>query len=86
MNLPSLYAIIDQEVSESYGWKVPQLARAFLAGGAQLLQVRVSTAGSGEFLSWCDEVIKEAKLFGAQVMQEPMHRYIYTSLEPTMQT
>jgi len=68
MNLPSLYAIIDQEVSESYGWKVPQLARAFLAGGAQLLQVRVSTAGSGEFLSWCDEVIKEAKLFGAKVI------------------
>ena len=68
MKLPSLYAIIDQEISEFHGWRVPQLARAFLEGGAQLLQVRISKAGSGEFLSWCDEITKEAKLFGAQVV------------------
>ena len=68
MSLPPLYAVVDQETALLYGWTVPKLAHAYLAGGAKLIQVRVTKSGSREFLEWCDEIVKEARSWGAQVI------------------
>ena len=42
--------------------------RAYLAGGARLLQIRASDVTSGEYLAWCDEIMKHATDAGAQVI------------------
>ena len=68
MRLPRLYAIVDEQTAERHGWEMPALAEAYLAGGARLLQVRVTTAGSGRFLSWCDEIVVAARPYDAQVI------------------
>jgi thiamine-phosphate pyrophosphorylase len=54
--LPPLYAIADEETAQRHGWSVPDLARAYVAGGARFLQVRAKTASSGAFLRWCQEI------------------------------
>jgi thiamine-phosphate pyrophosphorylase len=68
MTLPRLYAIVDADAARAAGWAVPDLARAFLAGGARLLQVRAKTLASGAFLEACDAVVAEARAFGATVI------------------
>ena len=37
MSLPRLYAIVDEQTAERYGWEVPALAEAYFAGGARLV-------------------------------------------------
>ena len=68
MTLPRLYAVVDQQTADRHGWQVPDLARSYLAGGARLLQIRVSAAGSRQFLAWCDEVVDSARSYDAQVV------------------
>ena len=68
MRVPPLYAIVDQRTAERYGWDVPTLARACLAGGARLIQVRAPAAGGAQMLNWCDEVIAAARSYDAQVI------------------
>ena len=68
MKLPALYAIVDQHATECCGWTVPALARAFLAGGARLIQLRAPSAGSGQLLAWCDELVAAARPLGARVI------------------
>ncbi|HEY3380461.1 MAG TPA: thiamine phosphate synthase [Vicinamibacterales bacterium] len=68
MHLPALYAIVDAEVANRRGWTVPELARAYLAGGARLLQVRAKRAGGAEFLEWCEAVVADARALGATVI------------------
>ena len=68
MTLPRLYAVVDQQTADQHRWRVPDLARRYLAGGARVLQVRAATAGSGQFLAWCDEVVETAGSYGAQVI------------------
>ena len=68
MNLPPLYGIVDQRTAERSGWTVVALARALLAGGARLLQLRAATAGGGQLLAWCDEVVAAARSCGAAVI------------------
>lgn len=68
MNLPPLYAIVDQPTAERGGWTVGELARAFLAGGARLLQLRAAAAASGRQLAWCDELVHAARVCGATVI------------------
>jgi thiamine-phosphate pyrophosphorylase len=65
---PPLYAIVDAEVAGRHGWTVPGLARAYLHGGARLLQVRAKTWGSGAFLAAVEEVMAEAGTHGALVI------------------
>jgi thiamine-phosphate pyrophosphorylase len=48
--LPPLYPIIDVEVCASRDLDPVALARAYVAGGARLLQLRQKAGGSGEFL------------------------------------
>jgi thiamine-phosphate pyrophosphorylase len=47
---------VDDEFARAHGWTVPALARACLDGGAQLLQIRVKSAGAARVLSVCEEV------------------------------
>ncbi len=37
-----LYAIVDAGMAARAGWRPPDLARAYLDGGARLLQLRAS--------------------------------------------
>ena len=68
MSLPGLYAVVDHRTATQHGWRVCDLARAYLAGGARLLQIRATDVASGEYLAWCDEIIKDATAVGAQVI------------------
>ena len=68
MSLPGLYAVVDHRTAIRHGWRVCDLARAYLAGGARLLQIRASDVTSGEYLAWCDEIMKHATDAGAQVI------------------
>ena len=68
MKLPPLYAIVDQRTTERCGWTVAALARAFLAGGARLIQLRATSAGSGQLLAWCDDLVSAARPGGARVI------------------
>lgn len=65
---PPLYAILDEETGVRAGWSVPALARACLAGGARLLQVRAKRATGGALLAMCEEVVSEARRHGAMVI------------------
>jgi len=68
MSFPRLYAIVDERTAAQSGWDVHDLAQAYLAGGARLLQLRASDVTSGEFLSLCDQVIVAASDVGARVL------------------
>jgi thiamine-phosphate pyrophosphorylase len=50
------------------GWDPPDLAAAFLDGGATLIQVRAKQLPSGRFLSLCDRVVRVAEPYGAAVI------------------
>jgi thiamine-phosphate pyrophosphorylase len=66
--LPALTAIVDADVTAACGWTVPDAARAFLDGGARLLQVRAKRVPSRTFLGWCDAVVAAAEPYGAAVV------------------
>jgi thiamine-phosphate pyrophosphorylase len=63
-----LYAILDDLVARRHGLSVPALARAYLDGGATLLQLRCKDRPAGTFLAWCDEVVSIARSYGATVI------------------
>jgi thiamine-phosphate pyrophosphorylase len=65
---PRLYAIVDADVAARFNWTVPDLARAYLRGGARLLQVRAKQAGSALFLRMCRAVVADARTHGALVV------------------
>ncbi len=66
--LPRLYAILDVAVAERHGWSPAELARAFLEGGARLVQVRDKRGSSGALLALCDQVVALARPSGALVI------------------
>jgi thiamine-phosphate pyrophosphorylase len=68
MVLPRLYAIVDIEAAMRADWNPRDLARAFLAGGARLLQLRAKTLGSGEFLDVAAAVSDDARAANAQLI------------------
>lgn len=51
-----------------HGWQPPELARAYLAGGARLMQVRFKDVGSARLLEWCDAVVAAGHARGATVI------------------
>jgi thiamine-phosphate pyrophosphorylase len=63
-----LHAIVDADVSARYGWDVRDVARAFLAGGARLLQLRAKNVASGLMLQWAESIVALARPCGAQVI------------------
>ena len=66
--LPRLYAIVDARIAASQAWSVPDLAAAFLAGGARWLQVRGAGVETGALLRWCDDIVPLAARTGAAVI------------------
>ena len=68
MTLPPLYAIADHETADRHGWELPDLARAYFAGGARLLQVRAPHVASGTLLAWCDRILEDSAKWEARVI------------------
>jgi thiamine-phosphate pyrophosphorylase len=68
VTLPRLYAIVDVDAAMRADWNPRDLARAFLAGGARLLQLRAKALGSGEFLEVAAAVSDDARAANAQLI------------------
>ena len=68
LHLPRLYAIVDAGQARASGWSVPDLARAYLEGGARLLQVRAKQASAAAYLDMCEAVVEAARPFGATII------------------
>ena len=65
---PRLYAIVDAGVAGRAGWNPCDLARAYLDGGARLLQLRAPGVDSATQLGWCRDVVRLAAPVGARVI------------------
>jgi thiamine-phosphate pyrophosphorylase len=63
-----LYAIVDVEVCASRGWPPRDLTRAFLSGGARLLQLRAKTLAGGAFLDLAAALADDAAAAGATLI------------------
>ena len=63
-----LYAIVDAGVAARAGWTPPDLARAYLDGGARLLQLRAPGVDAATQLGWCREIVRVAAPLGARVI------------------
>jgi thiamine-phosphate pyrophosphorylase len=68
VTLPRLYAVLDRDVADRFGWQLDDLARACLAGGARLLQIRAKQLASGRFLDLSERIVGEASTAGARVI------------------
>jgi thiamine-phosphate pyrophosphorylase len=66
--LPRLYAIVDVDVCTRLGWAPVDLARAYLSGGATLLQLRAKALAGGAFLDLASAIVDEARRVGARVI------------------
>ena len=67
-NLSVLHAIVDVNVAASAGWKPTELARAFLDGGARVLQLRAKDLPSGAFLDLSEAFVALADEYHARVI------------------
>ena len=63
-----LHAILDVDVATRAGWQPADLARAFLDGGATIIQIRAKTLASGPFLELCDTVVALAGAADAHII------------------
>jgi thiamine-phosphate pyrophosphorylase len=52
-----LMAILDEGAAANAGWTLIDLAKAFLAGGARLVQVRAKTASGASFLDTASAIV-----------------------------
>lgn len=66
--LSPLHAIVDADAAGRAGWEPVDLARAFLDGGAGLLQIRAKRLGSAALLDLCDAVVTMAAGYSAVVI------------------
>ena len=64
----SLHAIVDVGVAARAGWTPLDLARAYLDGGARLLQIRAKQLASAPFLELCDGLVRLAMPYHASVI------------------
>jgi thiamine-phosphate diphosphorylase len=64
----TLNAIVDADVAARSGWLVPDLARAFLRGGARFLQLRAKTISGRDFLRVAESIVGSAHEVGAIVL------------------
>jgi thiamine-phosphate pyrophosphorylase len=63
-----LYAILDVDAGAARGWRPEDLARAFLDGGARLLQLRAKRLGSGPLLELTARLTALARRYDARVI------------------
>ena len=68
MRLPPLQAILDFEVALGARRSLPELARAYLDGGARFLQLRAKHLPSGPLLALADTIVRLAAPYGAIVL------------------
>ena len=68
MSLPKLYAIVDVDVCARVGWVPRELARAYLAGGARLLQLRAKDLGGAAFLELATAMVGDTRRVDGQVI------------------
>jgi thiamine-phosphate pyrophosphorylase len=68
VTLPRLYVVLDSDVAERFRWSIIDLARACLAGGARLLQVRAKHLAAGPMVELCERVVAEARPANARVI------------------
>jgi thiamine-phosphate pyrophosphorylase len=66
--LPPLVAIVDVDVAGQAGWTPDDLAAAYVAGGARLLQIRGKTLSGAAFLELSARVCEMAHRAGALVL------------------
>jgi thiamine-phosphate pyrophosphorylase len=66
--LPRLYAVLDRDVADRFGWRLDDLARACLAGGARLLQIRAKHLASGALLELSERIAAAADAAGARLI------------------
>jgi thiamine-phosphate pyrophosphorylase len=59
---------VDVTTAERAGWRASDLARAYLDGGARVLQVRAKDLPPDAFLALCDDVVRAAAAFDADVI------------------
>lgn len=62
--LPRLYAIVDADVCSRAGRLPRDVARAYLSGGARLLQLRAKTLASGEFFDLAAAIAEDVAAAG----------------------
>jgi thiamine-phosphate pyrophosphorylase len=66
--LPPLTAILDADAAARAGWRLLDLAGAYLKGGARLLQVRAKRASGASFLEAASAIVALAHREGAVVI------------------
>ena len=66
--IPSLTAVVDTEAAARCGWRPIDLARAFLDGGARLLQLRAKNLPSGTFLDLAVGIAELTRGAGARLI------------------
>jgi thiamine-phosphate pyrophosphorylase len=68
VTLPRLYAVLDGDVADRFGWRLDDLARACLAGGARLLQIRAKHLASGPLFELSEHIAAAARAVGARLI------------------
>jgi thiamine-phosphate pyrophosphorylase len=66
--LPPLCAIVDAAAAARAGWQLPDLANAFLEGGARFLQLRAKSMPGAEMLDAATRIVRAAHGVGAKVV------------------
>src|SRR5688572_31181232 len=67
-SLSVLHAIVDVRMAASAGWKPMELARAFLDGGARMLQLRAKALPSGALLDLSDALVALSHEYEARII------------------
>lgn len=68
MTLPRLYAVLDAGVAATRGWDVLDLGRAFLDGGARMIQLRAKSSDLRTVLTLAESLVRLAEPQQAQVV------------------
>jgi len=66
--LTPLHAILDLQAAERAGWAALDLGRAFLDGGATLIQIRAKNLASGPLLEIADHLVALAGPYDAEII------------------
>lgn len=65
---PTLYAVVDAAVCRQRGLDVVAVGRAFLEGGARLLQLRAKDVEGATALAWCDALVEAGRARMASIL------------------
>ncbi len=61
MDFSRLYAIVDVDLADGYGWSPTDLGEAIIKGGGRLLQIRAKRSSSASFLACADSLVDLAR-------------------------